>query len=378
MKASYAITLGDWSVRSGDDPRTELLRLEVVRSLGARGDRVIVDLFAPGAPAPSLLEQAAGAALGAVGVSLPGAAEGASVKIRGAVVAHGDAMVVELAAGARKAKVATATIDSIETTLETVRIGGSTGAARLASRRAVHSFENRAAGQIAADLCRAAGVSKGTVGGGQRYPFLAVDGRQSLLDELRALARREGLELYFDADDRLTMTAFDKTRPDHVLRYGAELLSLSVDATVPPAASAVVVGEGPASERGGKAWHWIAKDPAVCRGEAGEGAQRIATDAVLRTKDAADLRARAAVGAWLDGGKRGRARLLGNPSIHPADAVEISGAPRDELNGLYKVAAVRHLFGRQTGFTTTLEITGHGGMPKDGGLLGALAGAIGL
>jgi hypothetical protein len=70
--------------------------------------------------------------------------------------------------------------------------------------------------------------------------------------------------------------------------------------------------------------------------------------------------------------------VLGNPTVDLGDAVEIREAPRAELNGLFKVVSVRHIFSKRDGFVTVVGFTGHGAAGAAGGLLGAagsLAGA---
>jgi hypothetical protein len=385
MKTGYSITIGGWSVKSEDDPRTELVRLEVVRNLGGAGDHCEMELYAPPAAKGGLLDQAVGAAtdaaMGAVGLGGDAPAKPAySVDVRGTAIAHGDGIVIELSAAGRGGKVMTAEVDAISSSLETICIRGVTGVRKLATTRTNLSFENRTLGQVAGDLCGAAQVDKGSVAAGSSYPFLAVDERRSLLQHLRDLCRREGLDLYFDEENRLAIQAHSKTGPDHQLRYGAELLSLEIAGTEAGAGKVRVYGEGPSSNRGSDTWHWLVKDLSPFRGEAGGGARTAGrADAALKTKDAANLMAKSLVGGWQDGSKIGRARLLGNPALNLGQAIEIKGAPRPELNGLFKVIGLRHLYDKRAGFTTTVTFSGQGGGGAGGSdLLGAAVGALGL
>jgi hypothetical protein len=381
MKAGYSLSIGGWSVKSDDDPRTELVRLEAARGLGGADDHCLIELYAPPKPKAGLLEQAAGAAMDALGMG--GASSGPppfSVDVRGQAITYGDPIVIELKSGDDSGKVMTAKVESIATSPQTVTIRGSTGMRRLAATRTNQAFENRSLGQIAQDLCSAAGVDKGAVASGASYPYLIVDEGRSLLRHLRDLARREGLDLWFDEEDHLVLQAFSKTSADHKLRYGAELLSLELTGVEQLADKAQVHGESPSSNLGSDTWYWLVKDPSPFRGEAGEGSRNSGrADAALRTKDAADLLAKSTAGEWKDRSRTGRARLLGRPGVQLGQAIEISDAPRPELNGLFKVTSLRHVYGKRTGFTTTVGFSGSGGAAAaGGGLLGALGGALGL
>lgn len=385
MKTGYEITIGGWSVKSADDPRTELVRLEIVRSLGGAEDHCALELFAPPAAQPGLLDQAIGAAadaaMGAIGMG--GEASGPppfSIDLRGTPIAYGDKIAITLDVAGRSGVVMTAEVDFLSSSLETIRIGGSTGTRRLATTRANMSFENRSLGQVAGDLCGLAQVTKGNVATGSTYPFLAVDERRSLLQHLRDLGRREGLDLFFDEQNRLAMQAFDKAGPDHQLRYGAEILALEIVSADAPSQKAVVYGEGPSSNKGANSWHWIVKDLSPFKGEAGAGARSAGqSDRALRTKDAASLSAGSMAGGWQDRSRIGKARLLGNPAMTLGQAIEIKDAPRPELNGLFKIIGLRHVYDKREGFTTTVSFSGQGG--GGGGemdLRGAAAGALGL
>jgi hypothetical protein len=381
MKVGYSLKIGGWSVKSDDDPRTELVRLEVARGLGATDDHCLIELHAPPKPKAGLLEQAAGAAMEAVGLGGGGGKPPPfSVDVRGQAVTHGDPIVIELAAGDASGKVMTASVESILSSPESVVIRGSTGMRKLATARANQAFENRSLGQIASDLCSSAGVDKGPIAGGATYPYLIVDEGRSLLRHLRDLARREGLDLWFDEEDHLVLQAFSKTSADHKLRYGAELLSLELTGLDATADKAQVYGESPSSNLGSDTWYWIVKDPSPFRGEAGDGSRPAGrADAALRTKDAADLMAKSTAGEWKDRSRIGRARLLGRPGLQLGQAIEIQDAPRPELNGLFKVIALRHVYDKRAGFTTTVTFSGSGGAAEaGGGLLGALGGALGL
>lgn len=381
-RIGYAITIAGWSVDSAADPLTELLALETLAAIDSPGDMCLAALYAPPSRQAGLLGQATGMAAEAVGgaLGLGGgpAPSGFAVDVRGETVAQGDAMTVELKVGDRSARVMTAEVQALESGLEQVRVTGRSGMYRLAATRVNQVYESQNLGQIARDLAGQAGVATGEIERGSTYPYLVVHESKSLLRCLRELARREGLDLYFDADNRMTMRRFTKTSPDHIFRYGAELLALELRGHGAPGERVQVYGEGTASSRGSDTWHWLARDDPPARSEAGEGRRALAVqDGALRTRDAAERYATSWLGALRDQASRGRLKLLGSPQVRLGDAFRIQDAPRPELNGLFKVVAVRHVLNKRDGFVTWVAFTGQGGAQAAGGLLGGAIGAVG-
>jgi hypothetical protein len=109
----------------------------------------------------------------------------------------------------------------------------------------------------------------------------------------------------------------------------------------------------------------------------GQGVQTLAIqDGAVRTKDAADTAAAARLGAITDQAARGRLTLLGRPTLKLGDAIDIKNVPKTELNGLFKVTSVRHVYTKRAGFLTYVGFSGQGGAAKAGDLLGQLGGAL--
>jgi phage protein D len=381
----YRITLGGLTLDSAADPRTELLEVHARRTIGGYGDRCRIVLHAPPAPQPGLLEQAVAAAAGALG--LGGATGGPpaafEVPVRGEPLQPGDPIVIELSAGAVSETVMTASVEAVRSDFGRTTVSGTTAPQVLAQRRLNRVWLDQTLGGVIRDLASAAGIATGEIETGATYPYVVVHETRTLLDHLLALARREGLDVFADADDRLVVRRFGRQSADYTLHYGIHLLAAEVLHTGPAADAARVEGESPASQRGAARWYWLAQDIAPFRAEVGDGdRQRTVQDAVLRTRDATGARAVALVGAARDQATHARVRLLGMPAVGPGDAVEITGVPKPELNGLFRVAAVEHRFGKRSGYITTLELTGRGGADAAGdllgGALGALAGAAGL
>lgn len=375
---SYTLSIAGWSVDSSDDPRTELIAVDVHRSLLSLSpeDSCQVSVYAPPKPKAGLLEQVAGAAAQAVGLGAA-AGPGFAVEVRGEEVKHGDAMSIQLTVGDRAATVMTAEVTALASSLGVVRVHGQTGARKLAATRLNQLYENRSMKQIVSDVCSQAGVQMGEVDVGSTYPYYVAHESMSALRHIGGLARREGLDAYFDAQNKLTLKKFNKTRGDYTFLYGIDILDLHLRNGQPGGDRVRVYGESPSSNTGSDTWHWLAKDLSPFQSEAGDGnAVLAAADGAIRTKDAADTWAAARLGRLKDFASIGQLTILGQPQVTLGDAIEIKDVPRPELNGLFKVVSVRHTFSKRDGYLTRIGFSGKGGMDEAGGLLGGLAGQL--
>jgi hypothetical protein len=381
LKAAYKLSIAGWSVDSGADPRTELIELDVFQALNVPSDHCRVAAYAPRAADESLVGELAGAAASALGIGGDGAPPGFSVQIRGQAVKAADAVTIELTAGDVSDTVMTAEVLSVESSLDVITLVGRTGMQRLAATRVNQVYENQSLGQIVQDLAGQAGVQTGTIDTGSRYPYAVVHESKSVLRTIRELAQREAMDVFFDSQNRLTVTAYSKAAADHAFRYGAEVLDLRLDAGEPTADHIRVHGESPASTQGTDTWHWLVKDLSSFRGDSGRGVQsRGLQDGAARTKDLAKSTADARLAAIQNGSKVGRVTVLGNPKVKLGEAVEIRDAPRPELNGLFKAVSVRHLFTKHAGYVTVVGFTGQESASAAGaaGLAGQLGSAAGL
>jgi hypothetical protein len=386
-KVSCKASIAGWSIDSAADARTELVALDVASSLLSAADHCELTLYAPPPKKKGLLEEAAGAAMGAAAGALglgggPAKPPAFSIQVRGNAVKHGDQLAVELKAGDRSGTVATVDVHAIESSLGLTRIDGTTGKGRLSHTRVNQVYQNQSLSQIVQDLASQAQVTTATIDPGGTYSYFVVHESKNVLTHIRELALREGMDVYFDVENKLNVSAFTKSNPDHTFTYGIDILALVAEHHEPPADHVTVYGESPASNQGSTTWYWFAKDLKPFRGDLGTGSRLVPLgDRAIRTKAAADAQAKAKLGAVTDQANAGRLTLLGNPQVKVADAIEIAGAPQPELNGLFKVVSVAHRYAKRHGYVTCVGFTGQGGAKQAGGLLGqagALAGAIGL
>jgi hypothetical protein len=373
MKWSVAVSIGAWSMDSGSDPHAELLEVETEAVLGCPRPAGRVTVYSP--PGARSGPAAGAAAIGGGGPAGSGGA-GRGTTVRGLAVKPGDPITVELTAGDASETVVTAQVDEVLTTLGAVRILGRGPLQQLAAARVSAVYENQSLGQIVQDLAGRVGVMTGEIDPGATYPYVVAHESRSVLATVLDLAARESLDVYAAPDGALTVKRFDKTSADHVLRYGAEVLAARVGAAG-FAEQVVTYAESPSSSQGADTWHWLVKDGSPFRGTAGDGTLGLAVqDGALRSKEAADRSATALLDTMADRSRSGRVRVLGNPAIALGDAIEISGCPYPELDGVFKVAAVRHRFGRRVGCVTDLDFIGIGGAGSAAGAAGGLAGGL--
>ncbi|HEX5835367.1 MAG TPA: hypothetical protein VFY34_16000 [Pyrinomonadaceae bacterium] len=375
---TYKLTINKWSVDSANDPRTEFLMLDTQHSVDASADYCRITVYAPPPPKPGLLEQAA--AMVAAEVGLGGSAsESFSVSVRGNQVKHGDQMTVELTVDDASTKIFTAEVNSIKSALGQTVITGTTGKQKLANARLNQIYSNQGLDQITKDLAQQASVNAGDIQSGATYSYFVVHDAKSVLRQLHELAFRDGMDLYCDAENKLVLKKFEKTKADHTFYYGIHVLDLQLSNYDVVSDHFKVYGESPSSQQGSDTWHWFAKDLSPFTAEIGSGGKLLVLqDSAAKTKDAAGNLATAKAGALKDRASRGLLKILGNPLVKLGDAIEIKEAPKPELNGLFKVTSVRHVLSKWQGYLTFVGFSGQGGAQTLAGALGQLAGAVGL
>ena len=382
QKVSYKITIGGWSINSADSPQTELTELMISYFLKTPNCICQITVYAPSPQQPSLLDQAVTEATSALGLGDSNGEESFSIQVRGNNIKPDDPITIELTSGNKSGKIMTAEVNSICSTLGQTTISGTTGMQKLVSNRLNQIYENQSLKQIISDLASQVGVSTGEIEEGSTYPYFVVNETKNVFAHIKELAMRDGMDFYFNTDNKLTLQKFTKSSADHTFYYGIDVLDLQLKQHKPNNNLVRVYGESPASNQGTDTAHWLVKDISPFKSEVGDGSSVLALqDGAVRTKDAADQLAIAKLGAIKDQSSYGQLKLIGNSTVKLADAIEIKNVPKPELNGLFKVTSLRHELSKQTGYVTYVGFTGQGGSEAAGGLLGAvgdLAGAIGL
>lgn len=369
LQAYYKLSANDWSVDSTDDPLGELLSLTTLNSMNSLDNACCISLYINSLQQPNLTEQAISEAASVLGPTGQETAFG--IQVRGNDITPGDTVTVELTAGEVNSQVMAADVQSVVSSLFKTRIIGTTVLEMLAQTRLNQIYENQSMNQIVNDLANQAGVSTGQIDTGSTYSCFVVHESRTLLEHIRQLALRDGMDVYADTDNKLTVSVFNKSSADHIFRYGMEIIDMQISMNDPVVNLVRISGESPASNQGTDTWHWLVKDISSFQSEAGDEGRLLAIqDGAVRTKDAADSLAAAKLGAIKDQSILGRLKILGNPAVKLADAIEIQDAPKPELNGLFKVTEVHHILNKQSGFVTFVGFSGCGGAVGLGGVTG--------
>lgn len=380
QRVSYKISIAGWTVDSSSDARTELVALETFTALNSPANTCRVSVYAmPGAAAAGA-EGLSAAAATASGLAGGAAGSSVSAQVRGQNVKHADAMTIDLTAGDVSARVMTAEVQAIHLSLGVLTVVGRTGMQRLAGARVNQVYENQSVGPIVRDLAQQAGVQVGQVDDGGTHPYVVAHESKSVLGTIKTLAAREGMDVYFDSDNKLSVRRLDRPGTAYTFRYGIDILDVWLASTQPPVDRVLVHGESPASQRGMDTWHWLARDLGPFRGQSGQGAWTLAVhEGAARTRDAATTAASARLGAIRDTSTVGQLIVLGHPRVKLGDAITIADSPPSGLNGDFKVQAVRHVFNKRTGFVTQIGFSARGGAPSPGAAgLGQLLAEVGV
>jgi phage protein D len=136
-------------------------------------------------------------------------------------------------------------------------------------------------------------------------------------------------------------------------------LKLDVLQNPAPDTEVVTFGESPGASRGDQSWAWLTKDFGTFKGSSGSGAPvELLERPALRTAQAAQIAANAALRAINRQTLKGTVVIAGAPKVALGDAIRLSGVPNDALNNTYQVRAVTHRLTKIRGFTTTVGFMG--------------------
>jgi phage protein D len=319
LRPAYAITLGSATVSS--EQLEPLAALVVERATDGGADGVVVTL----GERPDL------------------------------TVAEGDAVTVELGWDGETTLVFTGVVDAVERRIHGIEVTCSGGPALLAATRGDTTYLGQTAGQVVTALAGEAGVATGDVQDGVKLPVYVADSARSHHAHCLRLARWCGFGLYCDEAGALAFAPLAAaTAPDRTFRYGADVLSASIQRAAPGAAT-TVVPESPASAQGDETSSWLVKDPSPNVG--GSGTAILGVPA-LRTKDAATTAAQAIADRAARAAVSGRIEVGGAPDVALGSAVALEDMPDAELNATYEVRALRHVIDRRRGFRTQLVLGG--------------------
>ncbi|MEZ5401865.1 MAG: hypothetical protein R2729_19480 [Bryobacteraceae bacterium] len=246
-----------------------------------------------------------------------------------------------------------------EPNLHSTRVVALSPAQALLESRMEQTFEFKTAGEIVEELAGAAGVTVAQAEAGTLFPAWVVDGRKSLYAHMRDIADTVGYDLFFNPSGELVFRRTIFSTRLHVYDWAKQIIELELRQCRPDAESVEAWGESPGTGRGENAWAWLSKDTSGSKGTAGSGSPtRLIENPVLRTGDAAQFHAGAALSRLQSDAVKGRLLTFGNPQVQLGDSIRIREVPDERANGDFRVRAVRHRIHKKTGFTTEIEFRG--------------------
>lgn len=270
-------------------------------------------------------------------------------------------------------RVFTGLLTQVERTLQGFRLQAHGHGLLLARYRPSATMENVTVGDVIQTLCDDAEVETGQLEAGPTLALYAAEGRATALQEIARLAWLAGVQAVFDGEGALHATTGSGSAQDHALRYGRELVGLSVGAALPDQTQLAFIGEG-AGDPGSPDGRTFVTDFAKGGAPSPGPRTRRRPQPELRTVDAA----RTAATAWME---RRAAReapvrldtwLL--PVLAPGARVELSDVPEHLGLSECRVVQVVHQLDAARGARSRIWATGK---VDAGGLLGGLAGAVG-
>jgi phage protein D len=252
-------------------------------------------------------------------------------------------------------QVMTGKVAAVDAALTTTRILIRTASNLLLRTFVDQTYENKSAGAIVHELADAAGVDIASASDGIRFPAYVVDGRRAVGHHIRDLADLCGFDSYINSKGKLVFEEFSGGRTVHVLEYAKHILKLEVLQSPTPDAEVVTLGESPGASLGNQSWAWLTKDFGRFKGRSGSGAPvALLERPALRTAQAAQIAANAALRALGRQTVEGTVMIAGAPQVALGDAIRLSSVPNDALNNTYQVRAVTHRMTKMRGFTTAV------------------------
>jgi len=279
-------------------------------------------------------------------------------QINGLGVAKGDKVLIELGDNDTLVQVIEGTVERIEPSITQTKIIGLNSISKLLNLRINQVYENQTAGDIVADLANQARITIGEKDDGIKFPFYAIDSTRNSYEHIRELAKRCGFDVYLTTDSKLTFKEFAKTSPDHIFEYSKDIIEFERYEQEDVFSQVTVLGESPASSQGDETSHWLTKSFEDYKGTIGSGLELKIEDATIKTKESAEIFAKAELNTIKKNTIRGRLKILGNAKIKLGDAIEIKNLPDNKMNGVFQVRSIWHHLSKQTGFITKIEIRG--------------------
>jgi hypothetical protein len=268
-------------------------------------------------------------------------------------MAVGDEVKVDLGYEGDTTTVFTGVVIGVEWQVTTVTIEAESQTRQLTALHVNAYFENSFAADIVNDLLGETDMSAGQVQQGLRFSFYAIGSNRSAWDQLNALSKQCGFDMYADADDKLVFATALPGVPK-MFQFAVNVLKLKIEQRQEAVSGVEVFGESPSSFGGGPdSVTWFGKKDVT--GSAGSDPKRRAYVPAARTQE---LAAQIANNLWngISPKKIGKLTTLGDSTLALGGTIQISDMPVDDQNGSFRIIEVGHSVHSSKGFVTTVSI----------------------
>lgn len=268
-------------------------------------------------------------------------------------MAVGDTVKVALGYDGDMNTIFSGVVTGVEWLVGTVVVEAESLARQLTALHVNAYFENAFAADIVNGLVGETDMATGRTEPGLRFAFYAVGSNCSAWDQLSALARQCGFDLYADVEDQLVFGSALPGIPE-LFQFGINVLKLRVEQRQEAVSGVEVFGESPASFGAGPdASAWFTKKDV--KGSAGSDPKQRVYIPAARTQE---LATQIANNLWeiISPKKTGRLRTLGKSALVLGGTLLVSDMPVDNQNGTYKITGVDHMVHPVKGYLTNLAI----------------------
>jgi len=268
---------------------------------------------------------------------------------------------VSLGYGGKLQKVFAGSLDKVEYDLEGLTLTALGPCSSLLHLKINRIYSKRTAGEIVKDLCKEAKVSVREAQDGINLPLYALDDKVNAYKHILKLARYCNFDVYTDEDRKLLFKAF-RPRETHSLTYGRDIIKATCLGVPKRYEATRIRGESPSSSKGSETVTWFTKKAVIgeVEGDSGQTSLSKSVREVLQAdvpaiKDQQTaMKAAKALFEGVEYNLRVTVETVGRPEINLAEAISISGTPKNAMNGDFEVTAVEHYLSKTKGFTTTV------------------------
>jgi hypothetical protein len=286
----------------------------------------------------------------------------------------GDPAELTLDGGEGAEVVLTGKIRTIKRGVLGIEVLGADASADLAALRPTATFEQRGASDVVRALCSAASVDAKRVDIALDLAVYAAHPWRTAAEQIGALAALAGAMARVDGDGTLVVDVTPGSA-DSALRYGREIVTLEERSAAPAAATAQVIGWGPAGTTSAPDALRPTVDVVPSGAPAPGPSVRWQSSSLIRTPGAGNDATTAAQTDDASRASRLRATCFLLPKLRPGMVIEVQDLPAGFSSAPWLIVRVQHRLAPGGGGTTMIDARA-AGVGGSGGLLAAIGGLL--